>query len=202
MPKVLNYTPSWLSRPSSGFDLFSSGNQRTSFGPQDGGHPRARSSDKEQEYLGPRRTIAHRGSEIFLVVDNHIRWADLSIVKYDWESLQRKGKRLEGDDALTSQSYKVSSAVISQTAQPTNTSLQVAQSSDKRADQAAFHLPQWPASCHRYLSHRSCRRPTRLHKIRRKYAEPDQATDTYRRPHYPCTLPIADRQHPVASIGC
>ncbi|KAI4262380.1 MAG: hypothetical protein L6R42_002447 [Xanthoria sp. 1 TBL-2021] len=114
MPKILSYTPSWMSRPSSGFDIFSSSKQQTSFGPQDGGHPRARSSDKEQEYLGPRRTIAHRGSEIFVVVDNHIRWADLSIVKYDWESLQRKGKRLEGDDTLTGQSYKLLKAPISE----------------------------------------------------------------------------------------
>ncbi|KAL8750085.1 MAG: hypothetical protein Q9199_007290 [Rusavskia elegans] len=114
MPKILSYTPSWMSRPSSGFDIFSSSKQQASFGPQDGGHPRARSSDKEQEYLGPRRTIAHRGSEIFVVVDNHIRWADLSIVKYDWESLQRKGKRLEGDDTLTGQSYKLLKAPISE----------------------------------------------------------------------------------------
>lgn len=161
MPKVLSYTPSWLSRPSSGFELFSSTNKPKAFGPQDGVQPRARSSEKEQEYLGPRRTIAHRGSEIFVVVDNNIRWADLSIVKYDWESLHRKGKRLQEDDASTGQSYKVDPAVISQTAQPpANTSLQVAQGSDQRADQAAFHLPQWPASCHRYLSHPPHRRST------------------------------------------
>ncbi|KAL8853165.1 MAG: hypothetical protein Q9221_002047 [Calogaya cf. arnoldii] len=120
MPKVLGYTPSWLSRPSAGFDLFSSGNKRTSFASQDGSHPRAKSSNQEQAYLGARRTIAHRGSEIFVVVDNQIRWADLSIVKYDWERSQRKGKRLEEDDA---HSYKVCSPIISQTTQlPANAS--------------------------------------------------------------------------------
>ncbi|KAL8650911.1 MAG: hypothetical protein Q9226_004954 [Calogaya cf. arnoldii] len=111
MPKVLGYTPSWLSRPSAGFDLFSSAHKRASFASQDGSHSRAKSPSQEQKYLGPRRTIAHRGSEIFLVVDNHIRWADLSIVKYDWESSQRKGKRLEEDDA---QSYKLLKAPISE----------------------------------------------------------------------------------------
>ncbi|CAO1603256.1 hypothetical protein XANCAGTX0491_006845 [Xanthoria calcicola] len=114
MPKVLSYTPSWLSRPSSGFELFSSTNKPKAFGPQDGVQPRARSSVKEQEYLGPRRTIAHRGSEIFVVVDNNIRWADLSIVKYDWESLHRKGKRLQEDDAPTGQSYKLLKVPISE----------------------------------------------------------------------------------------
>ena len=114
MPKVLGYTPSWLSRPSPGFDLFSSSNKRASIDSQHGGQAGARN-----EYLGPRRTIAHRGSEIFLVVDNQIRWADLSILKYDWESSQRKGKVLEEDDAVTAPSYKVSSAVVIQSAQIT-----------------------------------------------------------------------------------
>ncbi|KAL9627067.1 MAG: hypothetical protein Q9204_006832 [Flavoplaca sp. TL-2023a] len=109
MPKILGYTPSWLSRPSAGFDLFSSSNKRPSIDSQHGGQP----GDKS-EYLGPRRTIAHRGSEIFVVVDNQIRWADLSILKYEWESSQRKGRGLEDDDTLPGPGYKLLKAPISE----------------------------------------------------------------------------------------
>ncbi|KAL8786378.1 MAG: hypothetical protein Q9213_002794 [Squamulea squamosa] len=111
MPKVLGYTPPWLSRPSSGYDLFASLNKRTSLGIQDGANARAKGPHKEQEYLGPRRTIAHRGSEVFVVVDNHIRWADLSIIKYDWESLQTKGNKQAGAD-VSGQSYRTLKAPI------------------------------------------------------------------------------------------
>ncbi|KAL8978349.1 MAG: hypothetical protein Q9205_006036 [Flavoplaca limonia] len=109
MPKILGYTPSWLSRPSAGFDLFSSSNKRPLIDSQHGGQPGGTS-----EYLGPRRTIAHRGSEIFVVVDNQIRWADLSILKYEWESSQRKGRGLEDDDALPGPGYKLLKAPISE----------------------------------------------------------------------------------------
>ncbi|KAL8894699.1 MAG: hypothetical protein Q9192_004113 [Flavoplaca navasiana] len=109
MPKILGYTPSWLSRPSAGFDLFSSSNGRALIDSQYGGQ-----SGDTSEYLGPRRTIAHRGSEIFVVVDNQIRWADLSILKYEWESSQRKGRGLGEDDALTGPSYKLLKAPISE----------------------------------------------------------------------------------------
>ncbi|KAL8906179.1 MAG: hypothetical protein Q9171_006384 [Xanthocarpia ochracea] len=108
MPKVLSYSPSWLSRPSPGFDLFASLKKRTSIGSQ------ANSSNSEQQYLGPRRTIAHRGSEVFVVVDNQIRWADLSIIKYDWESSQGKWKRSEGADVTAGQSYRTLKAPISE----------------------------------------------------------------------------------------
>ncbi|KAL8998675.1 MAG: hypothetical protein Q9169_002336 [Polycauliona sp. 2 TL-2023] len=106
MPKVLSYTPSWLSRPSPGFDLFSSGNKRA--------HSRSNSVNKEQDYLGPRRTIAHRGSEVFVVVDNQIRWADLSIIKYDWDSSQKRSKGRENNNAAAKQNYKLLKVPISE----------------------------------------------------------------------------------------
>ena len=55
MPKILSYTPAWLSRPSSGFDLFSSKVKS--------------STPSTSDFIGPRRTIARRGTEIFVVVD-------------------------------------------------------------------------------------------------------------------------------------
>jgi nucleoporin NUP82 len=69
MPKVLSYTPEWLSRPSPGYHLFApkqtNGNGAT-----------AKSKD-----FGPRKTIATRGSEIFVAVGHEIRWADLVNLK-------------------------------------------------------------------------------------------------------------------------
>jgi hypothetical protein len=38
-----------------------------------------------ESYQGPHRLLANRGTEIFTVVDNKIRWADLARVKSDWE---------------------------------------------------------------------------------------------------------------------
>ncbi|KAL8690444.1 MAG: hypothetical protein Q9224_004405, partial [Gallowayella concinna] len=106
MPKVLGYTPSWLSRPSPGFDIFASSDKLASSGARNGASPKAKSSSGEQTYVGPRRTIAHRGSEVFVVVDNQIRWSDLSIIKYDWESSQRKGKKNAESSSETDQTYK------------------------------------------------------------------------------------------------
>nr|OQO29833.1 hypothetical protein B0A51_01990 [Rachicladosporium sp. CCFEE 5018] len=74
MPKVLEYTPAWLSRgkgSQAGFDLFR----------QDG---RAQSKRKDGETS--RRTIAHRGTEIFVAVGKEVRWADLRSFKDAHES--------------------------------------------------------------------------------------------------------------------
>jgi nucleoporin NUP82 len=69
MPKVLSYTPEWLSRPSSGYKLFApQAASRTQSVPED---PRSQ------------KTIATRGSEVFVAVGHEIRWADLSKLKED-----------------------------------------------------------------------------------------------------------------------
>ncbi|KAI4132784.1 MAG: hypothetical protein LQ338_000488 [Usnochroma carphineum] len=103
MPKVLSYTPSWLTRPSPGFDLFAS--TRKTPAPAAGNGFKVPTN--EEEYRGPWRTIAQRSTEVFVVVDDQIRWSDLSILKYDWESLHRReGERAEAD-ASERQPYKV-----------------------------------------------------------------------------------------------
>ncbi|KAL2832854.1 hypothetical protein BDW59DRAFT_138769 [Aspergillus cavernicola] len=79
MPKVISYTPPWLSRPSPGASLFSS------TAPKDGS-PR---SSKDVEYTGPSRTLARRGNEVFTVVDNQIRWSSLTRLKDDWQQRAR-----------------------------------------------------------------------------------------------------------------
>lgn len=66
MPKVLSRTPAWLSRPKPGFELF---------------QPKQTDTKTQQKYEGPRRTIAHRGSEVFVAVGKELRWADLSLLK-------------------------------------------------------------------------------------------------------------------------
>lgn len=66
MPKVLSYTPEWLSRPSAGFKLFQSTQP---------------DSKQQQQHEGPRKTIAHRGSEVFVAVGKELRWSDLSLLR-------------------------------------------------------------------------------------------------------------------------
>ena len=74
MPKILSHTPAWLSRPSTGFQLFQPGGKaRIQGGPTNG----AKSSD----YGGQRRLTVQRGTELFFVVDNEIRWTDLVLLK-------------------------------------------------------------------------------------------------------------------------
>ncbi|KAI9822996.1 MAG: hypothetical protein M1832_002650 [Thelocarpon impressellum] len=80
MPKVLNYTPAWLSRPSPGFELFSSKTP-------------ASNTAGSKSTQGPRRTIARRGTEVFVAVGNQIRWADLSYLKNAWDDRAEKRRR-------------------------------------------------------------------------------------------------------------
>jgi nucleoporin NUP82 len=71
MPKVLNYTPAWLLRPSPGYHLFEP-TPSTS-----------RALARQQESNGLRKPIATRDSEIFVAVGREIRWADLALLKED-----------------------------------------------------------------------------------------------------------------------
>lgn len=87
MPKVLAYTPEWLTRNNPGFQLFNDAQptqsqaqarHRGPVEPENG-------SDSSSDYVGPNKTIARRGAEIFTVVRKHIRWADLSMLKENFE---------------------------------------------------------------------------------------------------------------------
>ncbi|KAL5118736.1 hypothetical protein ACEQ8H_003413 [Pleosporales sp. CAS-2024a] len=70
MPKVLSYTPPWLARPSPGYQLFAPKQANGS----------ALIPPKKKDF-GPRKTIATRGSEVFVAVGHEIRWADLVNLK-------------------------------------------------------------------------------------------------------------------------
>ncbi|KAI9711539.1 MAG: hypothetical protein M1820_002103 [Bogoriella megaspora] len=74
MPRVISYTPAWLSRPAPGFDLFNAPTKT-----------QAPTTSSPNEYRGPNKTLARRGREVFTVVGNELRWADLGHLKDEWE---------------------------------------------------------------------------------------------------------------------
>ncbi|KAL5335927.1 hypothetical protein BJX70DRAFT_304992 [Aspergillus crustosus] len=101
MPKVISYTPPWLSRPSPGASLFSSSASK---------EPGSLKSTKRVDYVGPSRTLARRGTEVFTVVDNQIRWSSLTRLKDDWQQRQRsKGQK---PDAAESAPYRTLSVPV------------------------------------------------------------------------------------------
>ncbi|PWY70475.1 nuclear pore complex protein An-Nup82 [Aspergillus heteromorphus CBS 117.55] len=97
MPKVISYTPPWLSRPAPGASVFASSGAKA---------PESLKGLKESVYSGPTRIQAKRGNELFTVVDNQIRWSDLTRLKNEWQhkSKARNGstdqKELTGDQGV------------------------------------------------------------------------------------------------------
>ena len=96
MPKIISYTPPWLSRPAPGSQLFASSQgtlsspQRQTRGSGNGSIKNANGNNRQ--YLGPKRTIARRGTEIFVAVDNELRWSDLCMLKDSYDDAERTGK--------------------------------------------------------------------------------------------------------------
>ena len=94
MPKIKSYVPSWLNEPAPGHKLFAPSTDDASL-PNSQLH-----SDRAKP--GPRRTIARRGSEIFVAVGKQIRWGNLVHLKDSWESKQSKsifGSRFKKEDS-------------------------------------------------------------------------------------------------------
>ena len=117
MPRVLSYTPPWLSSPSRGFDLFAQPRHKNKARNINGASGSVAS-------VGPYRTIAHRGTEVFVVVENEIRWSDLVLLKEkgtsDEELRRSRSSRRRGSgspedtanqDDLEVSSYRVSHAL-------------------------------------------------------------------------------------------
>ncbi|KAI0840567.1 hypothetical protein F5Y06DRAFT_243311 [Hypoxylon sp. FL0890] len=97
MPKIKSYTPAWLLPPSPGHDLFAPN-------PNDA-HSTSSYTSKAISRHGPRRTIARRGTEVFIAVGKEIRWADLVYLKERWEEKQaeaRGGIRIKREDSSSS----------------------------------------------------------------------------------------------------
>ncbi|KAI8634589.1 hypothetical protein F5Y19DRAFT_118019 [Xylariaceae sp. FL1651] len=94
MPKIKAYTPPWLSNPSPGHDLFAPS-------PNDAHHISSYASIATSA-IGPRRTIARRGTEVFIAVGKEIRWADLVYLKERWQekaAQARGGVRIKREDS-------------------------------------------------------------------------------------------------------
>ena len=115
MPKVLSYTPPWLSRTSPGFKIFESP-EGTSWSKTQKARPTssngAYTSPEDYRLSGPRRTIAKRGTEIFVAAGKQIRWTDLRHLKDDWEEQSqprgsRSRKRREESVGDTEAGYRV-----------------------------------------------------------------------------------------------
>ncbi|KAI1105926.1 hypothetical protein F4804DRAFT_330848 [Jackrogersella minutella] len=97
MPKIKTYTPAWLLQPSPGHDLFVPN-------PSEAQNPSSYTS-KAISKDGPRRTIARRGTEVFIAVGKEISWADLVYLKERWEEKQleaRGGIRIKREDSSSS----------------------------------------------------------------------------------------------------
>ncbi|TAQ86058.1 hypothetical protein B7494_g5602 [Chlorociboria aeruginascens] len=93
MPTVTSYTPAWLSKPNPGHDIFTSAPKKgkeTHLASGNAGN--AADSSNKKSKPRPRRTIARRGTEVFIAVEREIRWADLVYMKETWEDSEQKKK--------------------------------------------------------------------------------------------------------------
>ncbi|THV48810.1 hypothetical protein BGAL_0226g00050 [Botrytis galanthina] len=84
MPQVLGYTPTWLSKPNPGHEIFTA----KPTGIQTASGASYNPNERKTNTVGPKRTIARRGTEIFIAVGKEIRWADLVYLKETWENKQ------------------------------------------------------------------------------------------------------------------
>lgn len=95
MPKIKSFAPSWLNEPSPAHKLFEQ--------PIDDARIPSNLPYGKKPNPGPRRTIARRGTEVFVAVGKQIRWGDLAYLKESWETKHARsnsGARIkrEGSD--------------------------------------------------------------------------------------------------------
>lgn len=127
MPRVLSYTPSWLSRPSAGFDVFAVKQEALA-----NGSSKSSKSSKHADFNVPSKTIACRGTEVFVAVGNEIRWSDLAWLKEIEEDRTKSGEFTSGK-----QGYRVSAGCPECNFMLTRPG---PQSKHPRRDQAIGHL--------------------------------------------------------------
>lgn len=85
--KVKSYSAAWLSNGELGHQLFE--------GTNDSLHHRGLSragSSKKDAAPGPRRTIAKRGTEVYVAAGKDIHWGDLAYIKEQWTSGTSRGR--------------------------------------------------------------------------------------------------------------
>ena len=87
MPKVKSYSAAWLAKNTPGHQLFEPSS--------DALRARALSpaaTSKRESTPGPRRTIANRGTQVFVANGREIRWGDLAYLKEQWSNAQGRGR--------------------------------------------------------------------------------------------------------------
>ncbi|KAF4471644.1 nucleoporin nup82 [Fusarium albosuccineum] len=91
MPKVKSYSAAWLSSNAPGHRLFEPSPEASRSRGLDSTY-----SSKKKPVAGPRRTIARRGTEVFVAVGREIRWGDLAYLKDEWANHRAKGRSGQG----------------------------------------------------------------------------------------------------------
>ncbi|KAF5668492.1 nucleoporin nup82 [Fusarium circinatum] len=99
MPKVKSYSAAWLSSNALGHRLFEPSSEASKSRSLESAY-----SSKKKTIPGPRRTIAHRGTEVFVAVGREIRWGDLAYLKDEWTNRYSKrgssqGIRIKREDS-------------------------------------------------------------------------------------------------------
>lgn len=85
--RVKSYSAAWLSTDAPGHQLFEASNDSL----QHRGLSRP-GSNKKDAAPGPRRTIAKRGTEVFVAAGKEIRWGDLAYIKEQWSAGASRGR--------------------------------------------------------------------------------------------------------------
>ncbi|KAF4591618.1 WD40 repeat-like-containing domain protein [Ophiocordyceps camponoti-floridani] len=102
MPKVKQYSAAWLSGNAPGRQLFepSADSIRYRALSPSFASKKQQQQQQQQQSGGPRRTIARRGTEIFVAVGREIRWADLIYLRDDWVAKQprERGVRVKREE--------------------------------------------------------------------------------------------------------
>ena len=93
MPRVTSYTPPWLRRPSPGYDLFAPHGPLTL----------DTSVSGQDLAASPRRLLACRGTELFVVVKNELRWSDLVLLRETWNGGQSQTQQTTTNDFVEEQ---------------------------------------------------------------------------------------------------
>ncbi|KAF4457632.1 nucleoporin nup82 [Fusarium austroafricanum] len=91
MPKVKSYSAAWLSSNAPGHRLFEPSSEASKSRGLESTY-----SSKKKTTPGPRRTIARRGTEVFVAVGREIHWGDLAYLKDDWANRFSKGRLSQG----------------------------------------------------------------------------------------------------------
>lgn len=91
MPKVKSYSAAWLSSNAPGHRLFEQSPEASKSRGLESTY-----ASKKKHIPGPRRTIARRGTEVFVAVGREIRWGDLAYLKDEWANRHSKGRSSQG----------------------------------------------------------------------------------------------------------